>query len=61
MNSKQQTVIKNTAEGAGSLKVHWQRGMGKELISAELSVNKHWKGRKADSRQVISHSLKQGR
>jgi hypothetical protein len=33
--------------------------MGKELISAELSVNKCWKGRKADSGWMISHSLKE--
>jgi hypothetical protein len=32
-----------------------KEGRSKELISAELSVNKHWKGRKAESGQVISH------
>jgi hypothetical protein len=36
-------------------------GKSKELISAELSVNKCWKGRKANSRWRISHFLKQGR
>jgi hypothetical protein len=36
-------------------------GKGKELILAELSIKKCWKGRKAKSEQVISHSLKQGR
>jgi hypothetical protein len=44
------------------LKVHQRKGEGKGSgLSAELSVNKHWKGRKAESRWVISHSLKQGR
>jgi hypothetical protein len=45
-------------EGAVLLKVHQRGGKGKELISAELSVNKCWKGREAKSRWVISHSLK---
>jgi hypothetical protein len=31
------------------------------LISAELSVNKGWKGSRAESRWVISHCLKYGR
>jgi hypothetical protein len=31
---------------------------GKELISHEPSVNKGWKGRRADSASVISHCLK---
>jgi hypothetical protein len=38
-----------------------EKGGSKELISAELSVKKNWKGRKADRGWVISHSLKQGR
>jgi hypothetical protein len=39
--------------------VHWRKGKDKELISAELSINKCWKCRKADSRWVMSNSLKQ--
>jgi hypothetical protein len=37
-----------------------ERGRSKELVSEQL-VNKHRKGRKAESRRVISHSPKQGR
>jgi hypothetical protein len=48
-------------EGAGSLKVHQRRGEEQGVNFHEPSVNKHWKGRKADSRWVISHCLKQGR
>jgi hypothetical protein len=36
-----------------------EEGQGANLH--EPSVNKLWKGRKADSRQVISHCLKQGK
>jgi hypothetical protein len=40
-----------------TLKEHQRMGRGKEVISAQ-TISKHWKARKADSRQVISHCLK---
>jgi hypothetical protein len=50
---------KHTAEGAGTLKAHQRRGERQEAdLPCELSVNKGWKGRRANSRQVISHCLK---
>jgi hypothetical protein len=42
--------------------VHWRKGEGKEAgLRAELSLNKHRKGRKVESRQALSHSPKQDR
>jgi hypothetical protein len=43
------------------LKCPREKVRSKELILAELSVNKCQKGRKAKSRWAISHSLRQGR
>jgi hypothetical protein len=43
------------------LKVHLRKGEEQGANLRELSVNKCWKSRKADSGQVINHSLKQGR
>jgi hypothetical protein len=43
------------------LKVHHRRGEGQGANLHKLPVNRLWKGRKADSRWVMSHSLKQGR
>jgi hypothetical protein len=42
----------------GLLKVHQRRGERQGANLFEISVNKHWKGRKAYSGRVISHCLK---
>jgi hypothetical protein len=40
----------------------WEKGAGARSSSLlELLVNKGWKGRKVNSRWVISHCLKKGR
>jgi hypothetical protein len=46
----------------GTLKVQQRKGEEQGVgLSAELSVNKHRKGKMAKSRQVISHSPKHRR
>jgi hypothetical protein len=59
---KQGTEKKYVAEEARCAKHTGERGRCKELISLQdLSVNKDWKSRRADSGWVISHCLKDGR
>jgi hypothetical protein len=56
LNNKQATEKEHAAEGVGCFEC---TGEGeKKLISCELSVNKDWKGRRANSGWVISCCLK---
>jgi hypothetical protein len=56
-------ILAQQQKGQKCWKCTGERGESKELISAQLSVNKLWKGRKSTpgSKQTISHSPKQGR